>query len=268
LFNTNHSPFNATDKKENLKSEDFDPTMGYETLQNNRSERFEELIANYDKLSFEDFKRIKYDNQLPKNLKFSVDIDELYKLNPKEYPDLETLIDRIQQWDRKTDVDSKGGAAFLILFYELRKNIKTIDYNNRPKISKESILEALKSTKEYMMTHFGNTEIVLGDYQKLVRGNTEKPMWGMPDVLTASHARPYKDGKVKVEQGESYIALARFSKTGLPEIETMLNYGNSTTENSPHFADQMESYLAKQPKKMTLNKEEILKNAVRNYHPQ
>jgi acyl-homoserine-lactone acylase len=73
---------------------------------------------------------------------------------------------------------------------------------------------------------------------------------------------------MKVEQGESYIALARFSKTGLPEIETMLNYGNSTTENSPHFADQMESYLAKQPKKMTLDKEEILKNAVRNYHPQ
>ena len=117
------------------------------------------------------------------------------------------------------------------------------------------------------LEHFGNTEIVLGDYQKLVRGNIEKPMWGMPDVLTASHARPYKDGKVKVEQGESYIALARFSKTGLPEIETMISYGNSTNENSPHFADQMEPYLAKQPKKMTLDKEEILKNAVRNYHP-
>jgi acyl-homoserine-lactone acylase len=74
LFNTNNTPFDATAKNENLKKEDFDPTMGIETLDNNRSVRFQELMEGVDKLSFEDFKRIKYDNQLPKNLAFQTDL--------------------------------------------------------------------------------------------------------------------------------------------------------------------------------------------------
>ena len=64
LVNTNHTPFNATGAKDNLQAKDFDLTMGYETKNNNRSIRFQELISKYDKLSYEDFKRIKYDNQL------------------------------------------------------------------------------------------------------------------------------------------------------------------------------------------------------------
>lgn len=267
LFNTNHSPFNATEGKYNLKNKDFDPTMGYETLENNRSVRFMELIAEKEKLTYDDFKRIKYDNQLPEKLAFPTDISELYKIKASDHPDIEFLIDRVQKWDRKTDADSKGAAVFLIMFNELRNKLKNYSKNEKPIFTQKDFLEILTYTKKYMLTHFGNTEIVLGDYQKLVRGNIEKPMWGMPDVLTASHARPYKDGKIKVAQGESYIALARFSKTGLPEIETMLSYGNSTHEDSPHFSDQIESYIAKKPKRMSLDKEEVLKNAVKVYHP-
>ena len=267
LFNTNHSPFNATAEKDNLKNKNFDPTMGYETLENNRSVRFMELIAEKEKLNYDDFKRIKYDNQLPKKLAFPIDINELYSIKASEHPDIEILIDRVQKWDRKTDADSKGAAVFLIMFNELRNKLKNYSKNEKPVLTQKDFLETLRYTKDYMQTHFGNTDIMLGDYQKLVRGNVEKPMWGMPDVLTASHGRPYKDGKIKVEQGESYISLVRFSKTGLPEIETMLNYGNSTHEDSPHFSDQIESYIAKKPKRMTLDKEEVLKNAIKIYHP-
>ncbi len=190
----------------------------------------------------------------------------MFKLKASDYPELEILIDRIQKWDRKTDINSKGAAAFLILFHDLRTKVKPV-ISGKFMLEKEMILASLKHTKNYMMQHFGSIDIVLGDYQKLVRGNIEKPMWGMPDVLTASHAIPHENGKVKVVQGESYICLVRFSKNQLPEIETMLNFGNSTHSNSPHFADQMDSYIAKEPKKMTLNIEEVLKNAVRTYHP-
>lgn len=267
LFNTNHSPFVATGRTENLVSANFDQTMGYETLENNRSVRFEELINQKEKITYEDFKAIKYDNQLPKKLAFPVNIDALYEIKSSDYPDIKELIDRIQNWDKKTNVESKGAAAFLILFKYLRDNPIVQTAQLAEKIKEEVIIAGIKDTKSYMMQYFGNTEIVLGDYQKLVRGNIEKPMWGMPDVLTASHGIPYKDGKIKVVQGESYICLVRFSKTGLPEIETMINYGNSTHADSPHFADQMDSYIAKQPKSMSLDKEKALKEAVKVYYP-
>src|SRR6478609_5521612 len=37
LFNSNHSPFNATASEYNIKASDYDPTMSYETHDNNRS---------------------------------------------------------------------------------------------------------------------------------------------------------------------------------------------------------------------------------------
>ena len=68
-----------------------------------------------------------------------------------------------------------------------------------------------------MLRNFNTTDIALGDYQKLVRGNKVLPIFGLPDVITAMSSRPYKDGKVKVVSGESYIQLIRFTKQG-PEI--------------------------------------------------
>ena len=44
LFNSNHSPFNASAATDNLKNKDYDPTMGYETNENNRSVRFMQII--------------------------------------------------------------------------------------------------------------------------------------------------------------------------------------------------------------------------------
>ena len=47
LFNSNHSPFNASASADNIKNNNYDPTMGYETNENNRSVRFMELLAPY-----------------------------------------------------------------------------------------------------------------------------------------------------------------------------------------------------------------------------
>jgi acyl-homoserine-lactone acylase len=47
----------------------------------------------------------------------------------------------------------------------------------------------------------------------------------------------------------------------------IINYGASNHEENPHFADQMPLYLAKQTKKMNLDKGQVLKEAVRVYHP-
>ena len=106
----------------------------------------------------------------------------------------------------------------------------------------------------------------MGDYQKLVRGKKEIPIFGLPDVITAMSSKPYKDGKVKVVSGESYIELVKFTPMG-PEIESVISYGSSDNPDSPHYDDQMEMYANFKTKKMTLDKESIYKNAKSIYHP-
>ena len=45
-------------------------------------------------------------------------------------------------------------------------------------------------------------------------------------------------------------------------------YGASSKPESPHYTDQMEMFVNKELKPMTLDKEEIYKNAAKIYHPQ
>jgi acyl-homoserine-lactone acylase len=59
-----------------------------------------------------------------------------------------------------------------------------------------------------------------------------------------------------------------FSKEGLPYIESLMAGGNCDRPNSPHYNDQMELLAEHETKPMSLSKEEVLKTAVRTYHPQ
>jgi acyl-homoserine-lactone acylase len=266
IYNANHTPFRSSDSLDNPLEASFSKDMGFETYDNNRSTRLKQLIEQYDKVSYADFKNIKYDRQYPTPYAFNwMNIDYLDRLEATAYPELTELITQLQQWDRKADAESVGAGIFAVFYNQLRPYYQALP---EPKIfSPSTILKALTNTKAYLINHFNSTEIKLGDYQKLVRGSKEIPIFGLPDVITAMAARPYKDGKVKVVSGESYIELVRFTSSG-PEIESVISYGSSDREESPHYADQMELYSQFKTKKMTLDKEKIYANAKKIYHPQ
>ena len=267
IYNANHSPFKSTTAEENPKEEDFSQRMGYETYDNNRSTRLIELIESYDKVSYEDFKDIKYDNSFPSKFNYNfMNISIVETLKLKEENDLFELLDIIQKWDRKADTDSHGAGIYGILYYQLVWNFRNEIYENDNTVSKETLLSALREVKRYLFDNFGSIDITLGDFQKLVRGDKEIPIWGLPDVITAMSSRPYKEGKNKVTQGESYIGLVRFNEKG-PILESIISYGNSDDPDSDHYTDQMENYSKFQTKKMTFDRDEIYKEAKKIYNP-
>ena len=265
FYNANHTPFKSSAEEDNPDPTNFDSNMGFETYDNNRSTRLKQLIDKYEKLDYDDFKRIKYDRQYPRPYTFNwMDIHYLELLDAKKYPDIEMLIERLQAWDRKANKNSFGAGTFAVLYDQLRPFYSKIP---EPKIFPASyIIQALRNTKEYLLKHFNTTDVKLGDYQKLVRGSKELPIFGLPDVITAMSSRPYEDGKVKVVSGESYIELIRFTDKG-PEIESVISYGSSDHPDSKHYDDQMEMYANFKTKKMTLNKDSVYKNAKRIYNP-
>ena len=273
LFNMNNTPFNATAPANNLRPEQFDRTMGYERWDNNRSVRFGELIGQYNKLSYADFKRIKYDLQLPTKLSYVVgpDGNALFTLKPDDYPDIRDIIQTVVTWNRQATADSKGALLYL-LFYEYWKDKATKMADPPKALTPDDCAEGLRYAKTYLLKHrlgvpISRTDIVLGDYQKHVRGGKELPVWGIPDVMASMYAKPYANGRVQSSQGESYIQLVKFPKVGLPEIETINCYGASNHPDSPHYADQMALFVDQKTKPMTLDKATVLREAKRVYHP-
>jgi acyl-homoserine-lactone acylase len=266
LFNSNHSPFNATATADNINNKNYDTTMGYETNENNRSVRFMAQLAPLAKISFEDFKRIKYDRQLPTPLAFPVKVEELFMLNENDYPELTPIIITLKQWDRKAEASSKGAAYFGIAFYYIVEKLKK-DWKGTAQLSPAQCVEVCTHISNYCRKHFGNIDITLGDYQKLVRGNKALPLPGLPDVIASMESEPHKKGMVKGRQGDSYIELVQFTKDG-PQIESINCYGASNKRGNKHYNDQMEMFINQQTKKMSLKKEEVYRTAERIYHPQ
>ena len=267
IYNANHSPFKSTSADENPNEKNYNVNMGYETYDNNRSTRLIELIESYDKVSYDDFKDIKYDNSFPSKFNYNfMDISIIETLKLQAENDLFELLDIIQKWDRKTDIDSQGAGIYGVLYYQLVRNYRSEIQKNNKTVSKEILLSALADTKAYIINNFGSIKITLGDFQKLVRGDKELPIWGLPDVITAMSSRPYKDGKHKVTQGESYIGLVRFNENG-PILESIISFGNSDNPDSDHYTDQMEKYSKFQTKKMTFDKNLIYSQAKKIYNP-
>jgi acyl-homoserine-lactone acylase len=267
LFNTNHSPFLASSTKDNLNKELFDKNDGYETYHNNRSQRAKDLIDQLEKISLEDLKRIKFDRQLPEKILYPYghDASILFELNSEKYPQYAQIINELKNWDHLASEDSKGALYYNMAYYLVPKLNTSKDKG--PLIEKDAI-EVIKNIHDELLKNFGTINLTLGQYQRLVRGKEDWPQAGMPDVLAAVMSQPWKDGKRRMNSGDAYIGFVKFPKDGgLPLIETVNTFGASSHPDSPHFADQRALYQAQKTKKMTLNKEEVLKNAKRIYHP-
>lgn len=264
LFNTNHSPFLASSIKDNLSPEKYDKTSGYELYHNNRSQRFTELMPADEKLDYTTFKKIKYDGQLPGQLRFSYNLDTMKLINTQDYPDISDIIQHYKKWDRKSDTGSKGAAIFALTFqYVMTKQ----SVWTNPTLNTEQVAETFRYVKNHQQTYFGTSGISFGQLQKHIRGSKSLPLWGLPDVITAMYSKMQKDGTLKGYVGDCYIQLVRFPKNGLPIMETVNAYGASSKINSPHYTDQMEMFVNKQTKSMTLDKEKVMKEAKKIYHP-
>jgi acyl-homoserine-lactone acylase len=268
LFNTNHSPFLATDEKNNLNPALFDVNDGYETYHNNRSRRAKDLLDPLSKISYEDLKRIKFDQSLPEKILFpyGYNADSMFLVNEQSYPQLASIITSLKTWDHKAIASSKGALIYNLAYYYVPQ---LMGGRKNDKLTLNEAVKVYQYIYDFLMEHYGNTNQTLGDVQKLVRGTESWPQGGMPDVLAAVMSEPYGKGQRKMNSGDAYIGFVKFPKDGgLPLIETVNTFGASMHKESPHFADQRAMYQAQQVKPMTLDKATVMKNAKSIYHPQ
>jgi len=271
LFNTNATPFDATCPEENLKPEAFDPTFGYlaPDLKNNRGIRAQELISSYDKITWEDFKTIKYDEKFNEDMATYnlANMEIIDQLDPEKYPDLAEALEVIRSWNHIADRDNKEVAIIVFTFNNLGKIMVDRGTQYEPNYFEErQYVDAIRQAKKHMLRHFGSLRVPLHEVQKHVRGDKELGIGGGPEVIASTFCLPYKNGMLRTYVGESYIQLVRYSKEGV-KIESVNAFGASNKRESPHYDDQMEMFVSKELKEMTLDKKKIYKEAEAIYHP-
>ncbi len=269
VLNTNNSCFTVSGAGDNPDPKNFSPTWGFGTETNNRSIMGHALIGKKEKFDYDEFKCVKYDCGFNDSL-YSYALTNtnlMFKLDPKKYPDLADALQVINKWNHQSDVNNKEASLVVSAMYPLIDKIRGAgrEYESNTFTEKE-YADALREGKKHMLKYFGSLTVPLGDIQKHVRGNVVLPIGGMPEVLAATITQPYKNGMRHTFVGESYIQLVRFSKDSV-QIETVHAYGASAKPGSPHFTDQMQMFVDKKLKPMTLDRKAIYNNAEAIYHP-
>ncbi|GHB30088.1 penicillin amidase [Mongoliitalea lutea] len=266
LFNTNHSPFKATAEKDQLDPSAYDSQMNYLLTDNNRSVRLAILLQEEEIFTYEAFKRIKFDKTLPDSLLYELNVNPLFRLDAEKYPHISQSIRAIQQWDRTAQANSIGAAYFAYIYYFLRDRTNPEGLDPKRTLTEEEAVLAIEAAQDFFLTSFEQFPVSLGEYQKLIRGDKQMPLFGLPDVLAAMRSEPLDENIRKGEQGESYIMMVRFGE-GLPQVETVNVYGASNRKESQHYDDQMGLFTRQKLKPMSLDKSVVLKEAIQIYRP-
>lgn len=269
VYNTNNSEFYATGNECNEDSMKFCRDMGFWYGNNNRAYRAFELVEKQEKFTWDEFKVLKFDQSLPASSKFFKSLKPMFMLDTLVYPDLAPSLRKLNNWNRSCAIDNKDAALGLtaIKYIFKKHHYGQVELETGINFPDSVFANALRYSRDHLMKNFNSIDIPLGDVQRLQRGNVDMPVGGAPDVLAALHTEPLPNGREKAVGGDTYVQLVRFTKTGLPHIESLLPLGNSARPNSPHFTDQMDLYIKQQTKVMTLDKATIFKEAERIYNP-
>lgn len=268
VFNTNNTPFNATCASENLNPKDYPAYFGFETGDNNRSTRLVQLLEEYDRVTLEDAKRMKFDCQLPDSSTFFASVDNFMQLDPNCFPDVTESIVKMQNWDRRADKDSEAAGMYLLTYnYIFEKlGLGTDAFIEGLDVEDNLFIEAVTYAKDHLLEYFETLDVTLGELQLHVRGDKEYGVSGFADALAANYNMPYTNGRFKTFVADSYVQFAQW-KDGQLSIESLHPYGASNRSWSEHYNDQMELYVNQQTKKMTLDRSTIFANAEKIYHP-
>jgi acyl-homoserine-lactone acylase len=271
VFNTNNSPYNATHPDEDPIESRLNKVMGFQvdSLSNNRSSRFLELISQYDTFTYEDLKKIKYDRSYPKQFVTPqiTNLELLFNLDSELYPDIAAEILQLHNWDRNTNVENRDAALFFLTYTALSDALVAENrFIRGGSITEKDAVEAIGNAKAIMIEKYTTTSVPLGEIQRHIRGEVSLPLAGGPDVLAAIYWQEQKEGIYKGVAGESYILMAQFSKDGV-KIETVNAYGSSAEPNSPHYNDQMEMFVNQQLKPMSLDIAKAFAEADTIYSP-
>ncbi len=269
VFNSNNTPFDCSGEEDNPRPEDYPASFGYLSSNTARAKRFKELIAQYDKVSFQDVIDIRSDYKYHSsdlNFRQLMNMEDLFTIAEK-YPELAEISERLKKWDRSMDIDNRPASIIALCSMYVEEEFKREFRYFENYASEELLKDALLKAEKFLMKHYGTLDVPLGRIQKAVRGKVELPMFGSGQTLANCHPMKYRDGKIKNRHGDTFIMYAKYNDQGLEELRTLNLYGNSRNPKSPNFTDQMQLYVNQQTRPVTLNEEIIRRTAICIYHP-
>jgi acyl-homoserine-lactone acylase len=256
VISANASPFQSTSDPFNPKQEAFPPTMGIETGLSNRSRRARSLIEANRSISEAEFKGYKFDACYAPDSDLAVLVKDLAGRNYAGDPLLEEAGQILRRYDLCTDKNNRRAALALLTAVEVLR----ADELGRPRPDAVAVLRGYATR---MLENFGRLDPPWSEVGRLKRGLVDLPVAGGPDALRDIEFEPGldDDGNARAIGGDALTVLSTWNRDGVWEVESIVPYGSSSSENSPHYADQAPLFADGRLKELPLTEGALMEQA-------
>jgi acyl-homoserine-lactone acylase len=256
VFNSNNTPFQATDPADDLKSSDYPAWMGIQSNMTNRAQRALETFGADTAISAEAFRKYKFDVRYSPKSDVVKIIDELCR----PVRDAKAC-DLLTHWNLSADIHNRGAALAILTAEPVIRARHDHDWSLTP-------IESLKRAEQRLIDHFGRVDPEWGKVNRFRRGTLDLPIDGGPDTYRAVYGLPQPDGTLTAVDGDTLIMFVTWDKAGKLSSESIHQFGSATLDRqSKHYADQSPLFVALKTKPVLFTKDRLKGHIEADYRP-
>ena len=243
LQNCNSNPYLATGNPTDV-SKPLPDWAGIETHQTNRAMRALETFGEDSSITRKEFFKYKYDKKYSFHSTIAKVRDRFIQDIAKENtPEFQEALELIRNWNLSADSTNKAAALSMIV-------LPNSFNEDNLKYDIVKIKKKLRETIDFLINHFGRIDVPLGKALRLVRGETDLPLGGGPDLLRAIYFKE-KEDKYVGTAGDCYFQAVEWGPNGELNAWTIHQYGSATAiESSIHYDDQAKLFSKQEMKQV------------------
>ncbi len=292
LQNSNDPPF-YTNLNQILDANSYPPSIREPVLRL-RSQHSLQLIHPEKRLSLEDVIELKHSMRMLMADRLKDDLVRMVRQSDPD-PEISGAIELVADWDNTVSAESRGSVLFerwysrltrLILeekrsregpdartlsdadifvqMWDPEDPINTPAGLARTDLAVGAFMEAVEETKE----RWGAWDVSWGDVHRVRIGDVDVPVGGGPGNMGCFRVLSFRrdtDGKLAANSGDGWVLAVEFGK--IPRAYSILAYGQTTREDSPHHSDQAAMFASNQMKRVAFTEAEIEEQLLYSYHP-
>lgn len=244
-----------------------------------RSQHSIELIDTPKKLSLEEIVQLKHDYHMLLADRVKGDLVAAVRAGTPS-GDVAAAVELLEKWDNTTAPESKGAALFEIWWrryadstamrqpfakpWSASDPLGTPGGLSDPARARESFAWAVAQTAR----QWGAFDVAWGDVHRVRVGHVDLPAggcWGDMGCFRVLWWRMAPDGKWTASGGDGWILAVEFGNE--PRAYSILAYGESKRDDSPHHTDQAAMFVKGQLKRVLFSEKDVEAGVERRYHP-
>jgi acyl-homoserine-lactone acylase len=195
-------------------------------------------------------------------------------------PNAAEAVALIERWDNTAAPASRGAVLFELWWRRVTDSLEVDSVFAEPwrpdaaTTTPRGLRDARRAAEAFAwavdetVRRYGAYDVAWGDVHRVRVGTVDVPVGGCSGALGCFRVLNFRndsDGKRAATGGDGWVLAVEFTNT--PRAYSVLAYGESAREDSPHHSDQAEMFARGEMKRVAFTEADIEAQTIRRYRP-